>query len=198
MNSPTTGFPEWLPPHFHPNYRGKSKPQYEYPSLEDFHPLVAYAITISPNEVIRSDSLIECVTNIYCDILPLFKQYGCQFTLRPELSTQNQILHYHGTILFPTRDGVTHFYFYNIVKLKSVCTFVIKHIDEMDTWIRYCKKQRLHMKPFTTENNLRYKLTETDKGALVKPVKKRMPVDSDLDHGTPYQNTPSIISLLKK
>lgn len=195
MNIPTGGTPNW---HIQ-GYQNK-KPQYEYPSLEDFHPLVTYAITISPNPLLRSESLIECVGSVHCDILPLIS-YGAEYTLRPEISTKSTILHYHGTILFPSREGVTHFYFYNIVKLKSVCTFVIKPIEDDIIWDKYCKKQRLHMKPFLNGNNLRYKLQHSDKSIYIKPVKKRMPTDDDLDKGTPYDkktNTPSIISFLKK
>lgn len=186
----TTGGTQW----------GHKKDAYDYPSLEDFHPLVSYAITISPSAQMRSDSVTECVSNISADILPFFK--NAEYVLRPEISTKSCILHYHGTLLFPCRDDITKFYFYLITKLKCLCTFTIRPISDFPVWDQYCKKQRLHMKPFLAEYNLRYKLTHSIKSIFVKQIKKKVPAEDDL--GNVKQSTTSnfmtshILSALKK
>jgi len=142
MNTKPYGTKQWVV---------SQKVAHEYPHLEDFHPLVDYALSISPNNLIRSDVLTECVVNVYADIMPLFMKGT--YIIRPEISTKSTILHYHGVLRFEDRDDITRFYFYMIPKLKSVCSFSIKGIDDMDVWIKYCKKQRLHMKSFCYKHN---------------------------------------------
>lgn len=156
MNTQLAGNQKW----------GNKKDAYDYPTLENFHPMCTYALTISPISILRSDILTECVANVSCDILPLFCK--AEYELRPEISTKSTILHYHGTLKFPNHMEITKFYFYTIQKLKSVCTFTIKPIDDISIWSLYCKKQRLHMKPFVNSFNIRYKLTHSDKSIYIK------------------------------
>lgn len=140
-----------------------------YPSLEDFHPLTFYALTISPNHFVTGDSdtgMTEHVTGVFTDILPLFTK--ADYVLRPEISTKSTLLHYHGTIMWSDRMAITQFYWYTMRALKTICTFTIKPIDSNEKWHDYCVKQRLHMKPFMQSLNLRYRLTNGLKSPFVK------------------------------
>lgn len=146
------------------------KEAYVYPHLEDFHPMVSYALTVSPNALLRGDSVIECVNEVYSKIMPCFVRSS--YTIRPEISTKSTILHYHGTIMWNDRKDITNFYWYNIHQLKSLCTFTIKTIDKPEDWHQYCVKQRLHMKEFMTQFNLRYRLTHNIKSPYIKVIRK--------------------------
>lgn len=163
-------------------YNGKTpwqdhKEAYVYPSLEDFHPMVDYALTISPNQLLRSDSVLECVIEVFSKIMPCFPR--AEWIIRPEISTKSTILHYHGIVRWEHRKDITNFYWYNIRQLKALCTFTIKTIDDMDVWHTYCIKQRLHMKEFAQQFNIRYRLTSLHKSPYVKVIKK---VNNPLDH----------------
>lgn len=144
----------------------KEKDPYVYPHLEDFHPMVNYAITISPSQLLRADSLVESVNDIFSSIMPCFR--GTEYSIRPEISTKSTILHYHGIIQWNNRMDITNFYWKEIRKLKAMCTFTIKTIDNMEDWHKYCIKQRLHMKEFLLSCNLRYRLTNLHKSPYIK------------------------------
>lgn len=161
----------------------EKKDPFVYPHLEDFHPLVYYAVSISPNHLMRGmegNSLVEAVSDLFNQIMPCFA--GAEYVIRPEISTKSTILHYHGTIMWKNRMDITNFYWRDIRRLKSMCTFTIKTIDNPDDWHKYVIKQRLHMKDWMQSQNIRYRLTQNNKSPYVKIKNNKV---SPLDKPSP-------------
>lgn len=118
------------------------KEAFIYPKLEDIQTNLPYALTISPLYI--KESYFESYIDLEDDIAPLLKG---RIQLRPELSTQTQRWHWHGTLEFLHYLDIVYFYM-NLPKLKAICTFTIKNIDKSYEWYLYCIKQRHILKPY--------------------------------------------------
>lgn len=128
---------------------GKDK-KYIYPKLEDFTVNKTWAFTINPNpSVFNKPSLLEKIGMIEEQILKKFFSKA-SYELRPELSHDNQLFHYHGTLRFAKSFDVVSFY-RMIPELKDLCTFAIKPIVSHLDWYIYCRKQRHMLKPYIDE-----------------------------------------------
>lgn len=124
--------------------------KYIYPKLDEFNVKQTYAFTINLNPAIfNKKSLLELVMMVEDMIL---KKYfsKASYELRPELSHNSQLLHYHGTIRFKRAFDIVEFY-RNIAELKDICTFAIKPIFSHVEWYIYCRKQRHMLKPYIDE-----------------------------------------------
>lgn len=86
----------------------------------------------------------------------------CEIETYMEIS-KNGRLHFHGYIRI---SDIPKFFFYDIKKLRHHGTYEIDEINDEDTWIDYCVKQREYMTDFCIENCMEYiypKISNTDK-----------------------------------
>lgn len=130
------------------------KERFIYPHLEDIVVGKDYAFTISPKIQMRSftETYLSHMDQIHKLLSP-----NVDYKLRPEISTQSTILHFHGVIRFKRAVKISAFYYHTIPLLKDFCTFTIKQIEDYE-WYLYCIKSRHIMKSYLEHCRLPYKL----------------------------------------
>jgi hypothetical protein len=118
--------------------------------MEDIELSIPYAITINAANVkgeIKSDY------NIYKKLYEkCFEIPGVKSKLLFEYSPIGR-LHAHGTITFHQIERIAEFY-QNLFTLTKVATFKLDIINDKETWVNYCNKQRHIMKPFMNSQGL--------------------------------------------
>lgn len=122
------------------------KERYIYPHLEDIIPFKRYAFTINPKPTLMKSFTETYIHYTEC-IGQLLNLDFIRYELRPEISTNSTLLHFHGTIEFTRAFHIPSFYFHTIPRLKDFCTFAIENIFSWE-WSYYIRKQRHMMKPY--------------------------------------------------
>lgn len=111
-----------------------------YPKLEDLKPKKSYVITISPQDEIEL-KIIQTYNNLMDNLIHLFHANIKMYT---EISTLNQIIHYHGFIRWSSYLEITKFYL-NIQNINKLCHFEIDEYNDPEQWWPYIVKQCPHM-----------------------------------------------------
>lgn len=120
------------------------KEKYGSPSPEEVIPNLSYAFTINPNDDYqcyksehRVHSFVVLVSNFLANIgLDRISRYS----LNVEISKKGR-LHGHGYITFASKCDIYSFFVNVVHKLASMCTYIIKPIDNTETWEKYINKQ---------------------------------------------------------
>lgn len=113
------------------------EPKSEYPELENIQTRRVYAFTVSP-EPEAEYRVPSAVRKLVNEILPLFCA-DCKLWV--ELSTKNQIVHFHGYISFAMLRHIGRFYL-NIKAINQLCHFKIDVLNNPENWYPYITKQR--------------------------------------------------------
>lgn len=109
-----------------------------------------YTITLNPKNQFFDETatrhtprLAECIDYLY-ECLAYLK--NVRIELYPEISSLGRV-HYHGILKV---YDIFEFYLKDIPMLKDICSFEIDKIDSMETWIKYCTKQKSIMEKHST------------------------------------------------
>lgn len=125
------------------------------PHMETLHVLTPYAITINMSRV--SGHLQTDVEEYFKLFALLTKKVNCLLSLRPEVSKSGR-LHYHGIIQFMNMPSIAMFYLNKFFKQENQkqANILLAHIDDLNGWETYIKKQRDYMRPLFEDNMLKY------------------------------------------
>lgn len=152
-----------------------------YPAFDTLKPDHTYCITINPIPEIEL-----AIMQTYDRVLEILSLFHANVKMYTEISTANQIIHYHGFLRFPTRLHIGLFYL-NIKDIKTKCNFDLDTIGQLEQWWPYCIKSEANSRPlcyyFGTPYKIKYicdplsiTLRAAQKAREVRPA----PIDQSL------------------
>lgn len=105
--------------------------------------------------------------------------YWCRYEVYPEYSfngksvnmSKGPRLHYHGIIQI---TDLIYLYELGYNELQQQGVFEIDTIDDIDVWMRYCKKSETVIKPLCKQLKIPYKLSSEKKIKQKKSMKERV------------------------
>lgn len=121
-----------------------------------------YTLNINPYETLYSQSvtLKEKIAMLIKYVQELLYYTDVGYQLYPELSKVGK-LHVHGLIKFYTPESVMEVY-NNIYNTMGKIAIEIDTIDNIETYLTYCKKQSKFMKPYCKSANIKYLIVSNE------------------------------------
>lgn len=124
-----------------------------------------YTFTIAPDdnhqqwneEGARNNKRLEVFTDEYSLYLyKLMGSHAIDYSLHLECSPGGR-LHYHGIIMFKSKDAIKDFYVNVIHKLLNTNMVEIDTIADIDVWLTYCSKQDVMFEKYAITNQSNFK-----------------------------------------
>lgn len=119
------------------NFSDNSK--YKFIKPEDVKLDTMYSLSINPEQQHFAET--KRVDEMKCHLQELVNGLSGLVDGYMECSSGGR-LHFHGTILFKSLDGLEHFYLFDVPSIKHLATVEMDTIEDMDKWDEYCEKNK--------------------------------------------------------
>lgn len=119
----------------------EKKSPFECPSVEDISKDVTYAFTFNPSDGYQEWDQPLRINRFIDRMVPVFDKLSVTAEVEATLEiSKGGRLHYHGIIKF---KNILNFFVDTVYWLRTVGTYCIKEIEDVEKWTEYCGKQVL-------------------------------------------------------